>query len=147
VFFHTVARTSQADFQIKGRHPLTEHYSALGPEVAAGPDGKTLVPKNRELVERLRSFDAVIVAGQAKSHCVAWTVADLLQEAPDLAERVYLLEDCSSAVVVPGVVDYTDEADEAFERFAEAGAHVVLSTDDVQSWPGRLGMSVARLEG
>jgi nicotinamidase-related amidase len=51
-----------------------------------------------------------------------------------LAEKVYLLEDCSSAVVVPGVVDYTDEADAAFERFAAAGMHVVRSTEPIASW-------------
>ena len=44
-----------------------------------------------------------------------------------LGEKVYLLEDCTSPVVVPGSVDYTDEADAAFERFAGSGAHVVRS--------------------
>ncbi|HEY2655378.1 MAG TPA: hypothetical protein VGI55_06285 [Solirubrobacteraceae bacterium] len=53
-----------------------------------------------------------------------------------LAERTYLLEDCTSAVVVPGVVDYTDEADAAFARFAAAGMHVVRSTDPMETWPG-----------
>ena len=51
-----------------------------------------------------------------------------------LAEKVYLLEDCTSPVVVPGVVDYTDEADAAFDRFAEAGMHVVRSTDPIENW-------------
>jgi len=37
---------------------------------------------------------------------------------------------------VPGVVDYTDEADAAFERYAAAGMHVVRSTDPIPSWPG-----------
>ena len=144
IFFHGAARSSQADFQIKGRHPLTEHYSALGPEVTTGPDGTTLVEKNRALVEKLRSFDAVVVAGQAKSHCVAWTLEDLLREAPDIAERLYLLEDCTSPVAVPGLVDFTAEADAAFERFAAAGAHVVRSTDPVLAWPGILGAAKAR---
>ena len=87
----------------------------------------------------LLSYDAVIIAGQAKSHCVAWTIDDLLAGAAGerrLAEKVYLLEDCSSPVVVPGVVDYTDEADRAFERFAEAGMHVVHSTYPIAKWPG-----------
>jgi hypothetical protein len=30
---------------------------------------------------------------------------------------------------VPGAVDYTDEADAAFERYAAAGMHVIRSTD------------------
>jgi len=33
-------------------------------------------------------------------------------------------------------VDFTDEADAAFRRFAEAGMHVVRSTDPIASWPG-----------
>jgi hypothetical protein len=37
---------------------------------------------------------------------------------------------------VPGVMDYTDEANAAFRRFADAGMHVVRSTDPIESWPG-----------
>lgn len=138
-FFHGIARRSQPEFQVKGDNPLTEHYSMLGPEVTEGPDGDRLGGKNRELIEKLLSFDVVVIAGQAKSHCVAWTIRDLLEDAAAgerLAEHTYLLEDCTSAVVVPGVVDYTDEADAAFARYASAGAHIVRSTDPIESWPG-----------
>ena len=139
-FFHGIARYSQPSFQVKGEHPLTEHYSMLGPEVTHGPDGDLLAGKNTVLIDRLLEFDAVVVAGQAKSHCVAWTIDDLLEgddsRVQRLAERVYLLEDCSSAVVVPGVVDYTDDADAAYERFSAAGMHVVRSTEPMADWPG-----------
>jgi nicotinamidase-related amidase len=139
IFFHTVARHSQPDFQVKGDNPLTEHYSMLGPEVTEGPDGDPLAARNTALVQKLLTFDIVIVAGQAKSHCLAWTIDDLLTH-PDvrehLAPRTYLLEDCTSPVVVPGAIDYTDEADAAFERYARAGMHVVRSTDPVAGWLG-----------
>jgi nicotinamidase-related amidase len=137
IFFHSIARRSQPDFQLKGRSPLTEHYSVLGPEVTRGPDGEPLEVKNEALLEKLFAFDAVVIAGQAKSHCVAWTIDDLLAS-PFLgvAEKVYLLEDCTSPVVVPGVVDYTDEADAAFGRFEAAGMHVVRSTEPIETWPG-----------
>jgi nicotinamidase-related amidase len=140
VFFHGVARQSSAEFLVKGEEPLTEHYSMLGPEVIEGPDGDVLGAKNRELIAALLEFDAVVVAGQAKSHCLAWTIDDLLEDDDvqerRLAERTYLLEDCSSPVVVPGVVDYTDAADAAFERYRDAGMNVVRSTDPIASWPG-----------
>jgi nicotinamidase-related amidase len=140
VFFHRVARFSRPEFQVKGNNPLTEHYSVLGPEVTEGPDGDSLGETDSELVDKLLTFDAVVVAGQAKSHCLAWTIDDLLDEEAvrerRLAERTYLLEDCTSPVVVPGVVDYTDEADAAFERYAAAGLHVVRSTSPIESWPG-----------
>jgi nicotinamidase-related amidase len=136
VFFHSIARRSRPDFQVKGQNPLTEHYSVLGPEVTTGPAEEEIAERNTALVEQLLAFDAVMIAGQAKSHCVAWTIDDLLDDLGELARKVYLLEDCTSPVVVPGVVDYTQEANAAFRRFAEAGMHVVRSTEPMDSWPG-----------
>jgi nicotinamidase-related amidase len=129
VFFHTIARHSQPELEIKGRHPLTEHYSIFGPDVTHGPHGEQLSGRNRALIEDLRGYDAIYVAGQAKSHCVAWSIQDLLAEVP--AGKVHLLEDCTSPVVVPGAVDFTTEADAAFARFAEAGAQLARSADPV----------------
>lgn len=142
-FFHAIARSAPTHFEIKGFAPLTEHYSVLGPEVLRGSRGEQLGERNAALVERLRGFDAVLVAGQAKSHCVAWTVADLLGEAPELGPRLYLLEDCTSPVVVPGAVDYTADADRAFADFAERGAHVVRSSEPMSAWPGPLAAAAA----
>jgi nicotinamidase-related amidase len=105
-----------------------------------GPDGKPIAARNEQFVQRLLDFDVVAIAGQAKSHCVAWTLHDLLTEVrvkdPKLAEKVYLLEDCTSPVVVPGGADFTEQADEAFQHFADAGMHVVRSTEPLEGWPG-----------
>jgi nicotinamidase-related amidase len=140
IFFHTIARRSQPVYHIKGSNPFTEHYSVIGPEVLTDPDGKLIGERNPYFEEILLNFDAVVIAGQAKSHCVAWTIDDLLSdlrgERSKLAEKVYLLEDCTSPVVIPGVIDYTDQADAAFRKFADAGMHIVRSTDPVTSWPG-----------
>jgi nicotinamidase-related amidase len=133
LFFHSIARNAQYELEIKGNKPFTENYSAIGPEVLTGPMGETLGTYSTKFVEQLQQYDRLIIAGQAKSHCVAWTVSDLLDDInstdPELAKKVYLLEDCSSPVVVPGVVDHTDAADAAYARFAAAGMHVVKSTD------------------
>jgi nicotinamidase-related amidase len=140
IFFHSMARNSQALFEIKGGNPLTENYSVLQPEVLDGPEGNPIAHKNAQFIDKLLEFDAVIIAGQAKSHCVAWTIDDLLTEIvardPKLARKVYLLEDCTSPVVVPGVVDFTQQADAAFLRFAQAGMNVVKSTQSIDSWAG-----------
>jgi nicotinamidase-related amidase len=140
LFFHSIARYSQPDFRIKGGNPLTEHYSVLGPEVTEGPEGEEIARKDRHLIERLLEFDAVLVAGQAKSHCVAWTIDDLLsgigENRIDLAQKIYLLEDCTSPVVIPNVVDFSEPADSAFRRFAEAGMNVVRSEVPIENWPG-----------
>jgi nicotinamidase-related amidase len=140
VFFHSIARLSQPDFQVKGDNPLTENYSVLRPEVLEGPAGEGIAEKNAGFIRKLLDFDAVIIAGQAKSHCMAWTIEDLLNEIRisdrKLSEKVYLLEDCTSAVVIPGVIDYTEEANKEFQKFSDAGMHVVRSSDPIVSWPG-----------
>lgn len=139
-FFHTTARYSRLDYEIKGTNPFSEHYSAIGPEVLTGPDGEQLGEKSDKFFKKIRKYDAVLFAGQAKSHCVAWTISDLLdqiqQADPDLAGKVYLLEDCTSPVVIPGAIDFTDQAEADFARFAEAGMHIVRSTDPIANWPG-----------
>ncbi|MBW4664122.1 MAG: isochorismatase [Chroococcus sp. CMT-3BRIN-NPC107] len=132
VFFHAIARDSQTQFEIKGNNPLTENYSVLRPEVLEGVGGTPLAQKNTRLIQQLLEFDKVIIAGQAKSHCVAWTIDDLLTEIqqidPTLAQKIYILEDCTSPVVVPKVVDYTEQAESAFKKFAASGMHLVKST-------------------
>jgi len=139
-FFHNLARHSQTGFEVKGGNPLTENYSVLRPEVLEDSQGRPIAQRNTRFIQKLLTYDAVIIAGQAKSHCVAWTIDDLLNEIasqdPALAKKVYLLEDCTSPVVVPGVVDFTDQADQAFQRFAAAGMNLVRSTDPMETWPG-----------
>jgi nicotinamidase-related amidase len=132
MFFHSAVRYSQPDFQIKGRNPLTEHYSAFGPEITTDAGGNKIAEKNFELINKLKSYDRIIIAGQAKSHCVAWSVDDLLNEAPDITEKVYLLEDTTSPVVIPGVIDFTDQANEAFKKFEKAGMHIVKTSQSIE---------------
>ena len=133
IFFHSMARQTQPNFQMKGNHPLTEHYSVLGPEVMRDATGEIICEKNYAFIDTLLDFDMILLAGQAKSHCVAWTIQDLLDgmvaRDKSLVSKVYLLEDCTSPVVVPDIVDFTDQADAAFKKFAEAGMNVVKSTD------------------
>ena len=139
VFFHTIARNSQAGFIVKGSNPFTESYSAIGPEVLEDSRGNPLGEKTDQVLRLLMGSDALIVAGQAKSHCVAWTIEDLLTELQsidqNLARKIYLLEDCSSPVVIPDVVDYTEPAEAAYQRFAKAGMHLVRTTETIDSWP------------
>ncbi len=135
-FFHAIARQAPTRVEIKGRNPLTENYSVLRPEVTEDASGTPIDSPNRALLEHLLSFDTVIVAGEAKSHCVAWTVEDLLAEVrardPQLAERIVLLDDCTSPVVVPGVADFTDAAEAAYARFAAAGMRRAVSTEPTE---------------
>ena len=137
VFFHSVARYAQADFEVKGTNPFTEHYSVVGPEVTVDAYGNQMGERNQKFIQNLQKYDVTLIAGQAKSHCVASTISHLLEDIltvdPALAEKVYLLQDCTSPVVVPGM-DYTEQADAEFARFAEAGMKIIQSTDAPDVW-------------
>lgn len=137
--FHSYVRGAQNQVQVKGGNPLTENYSIFGPEVTTRWDGKgTIASKNANFLRVLLDYDAVIIAGQASSHCVKSSIDDLLDEIQvkdsALAKKVYVLRDCTSAVVVPGVVDFTPEADKALDRYEAAGMNIVSSTDPMSSW-------------
>ncbi len=136
--FHAYVRNSQNQPQVKGGNPFAENYSVFSPEVLTDHEGKARLEKNTGFINLLLQFDAVVVAGQASSHCVMSSIRDLLgaisMKDPSLAKKVYILRDCTSAVVVPGVVDYTDAAQKAFDEFADAGMNLVLSTDPMDSW-------------
>lgn len=137
LFFHSVARQTQTQFELKGSHPLTENYSVLGPEVSHNQQGQLILAPNQALIEQLLQFDRILVAGQAKSHCVAWTVHDLVRAAertdPRICQQIYLLEDCMSPVVIPGVVDFTDLAEQTFQNLANRGIHRINSQENL-SW-------------
>ena len=110
--------------EIKGRNALTENYSVLRPEVGDGPSGaadRAGQPRARRPPagvrrghrggrgeEPLRRVDGRGPAGGDP------------RPRPRARAQVVLLDDCTSPVVVPGVVDFTDAADAAFARFAAA---------------------------
>jgi nicotinamidase-related amidase len=141
--FHAWCRGSRAAIETKGDHPLTENYSVLAPEVRLTFEGHELARTNERLLETLLEADALVIAGQAASHCVKSSIDDLLEKLPPgRRENVYILEDCMSAVAVPDperpgelLADFTEAAQQALQRFAEAGLQVVRSTDALDSWP------------
>jgi nicotinamidase-related amidase len=139
--FHAFLRSAPDRSEIKGRNALSEFYSVFSTEVFGLHDGGE---RNAALLDALLAEDAIIVAGQAASHCVKSSIEDLLDEIrrrdPALARKVYVLVDCMSSVAVPDgeggfFADFTPQAEAALARFAEAGMHLVRSTDPIESWP------------
>jgi nicotinamidase-related amidase len=144
--FHAWARSAPNGVEIKGGHALTENYSVLAPEVLTAFDGGVIAARNSAFVERLLAADAIVVAGQAASHCVKSSLEDLLDEIrardPRLARKVYVLRDGMSAVAVPDparpgafAFDFTPQAEAMLERLAEAGLHVVDTATPMRDWP------------
>ncbi len=145
--FHAYLRGARPPMAIKGEHALSENYSVFSPEVTERHDSadNPLAERNPALIQQLLRADALVIAGQAASHCVASSIDDLLDEIqrldPALARKVYILTDCMSAVTVPDGkggfhADFTPQAEAALARYADAGMHLVKSTDAMSGWPG-----------
>lgn len=138
--FHAYCRGADDPLVIKGTHPLTEHYSVFRPEVTTTHEGGAIegAAVNTGLLDTLLAADALVVAGEASSHCVRESLTDLLAHVrrrdPTLARTVYILEDCMAPVVVPGGRDFTDDAEAALRRVEEAGMHRVRSTVPIAEW-------------
>jgi hypothetical protein len=75
----------------------------------------------------------IVVAGQASSHCVRWSVDDPLGRMraldPALPGRVFVLRR-----PIPEL-DFTPQAEEAFARWVELGVHIVESAQPMAEWP------------
>ena len=80
----------------KGEHPETEHFGAFRAQVPL--EGYPSTQFNFNLQRTLEKYDVVYLTGQAKSHCVANTLKQLVREVPNLAKKLVVLEDTMSDV-------------------------------------------------
>jgi nicotinamidase-related amidase len=83
------------DLIIKGTNPLTEHFGALMANVPI--EGSPETQLNKDLVRKLQIYDKILIAGEARSHCVATTIKQFLN-IDGFAARLVILEDCMSDV-------------------------------------------------
>ena len=106
---------------VKGANPLTEHFGALMANIALEDSPETQL--NTDLVSKLMSYNQIVIAGEAKSHCVATTVKQMLNIG-GLAPKLIILEDCMS-----DVTGFETIALPIFRKAKEKGAKFLLSTD------------------
>ena len=99
-------------------------YSALKAEVIVETDPDTSL--NRGLIERLSRYERILVCGQAKSHCVNFTVRDLVDNLDwpkTELHRIWLLEDAMSSVTT------FEQAGEQFIADMKMAGLTVTTTD------------------
>lgn len=138
--FHGVSRLNQTHFETKGTHAMTENYSVLSPEVRE-LGGQPVGGFNAPFFKVLMEYDRIYVFGEAKSHCVLSTIADLKTEIQStdrsLMDKVYILEDAMSPVPAPPLsplppeLDFPRIGDRAVADFRASGMHVVKTTDPI----------------
>lgn len=117
-------------FVTKGSNPLTEHFGAFRANIEMADDPSTQF--NQELVGYLSQYDQVYVAGEARSHCVANTLRQLLQEVPSFVPKLIFLEDCMSDVVGANLPQaFYDGVNAIYAEAKAKGVQFVKSTDPV----------------
>jgi nicotinamidase-related amidase len=86
------------EFIVKNSSRFTERFSAVRAAVEVPGDPSTRV--NKALLQDLDEADAVWVAGEASSHCVADTVSDIVEysQNKEIARKIVLLADAMSPV-------------------------------------------------
>ena len=101
--------------------------------------GETLGSHNPAFIDKLQKVDALVIAGQAKSHCVAWTISGPARGYPGKRIRRWPESVPAGGLHVAGGgagSRLQPRRTKAFVRFAEAGMHRVKSTDPMESWEG-----------
>ncbi len=129
ILWHSLARKTQPTWLTKGTVPLTEHYSIVQPEIPV--PNHPMGGKNKQFLDTLAEADAIVIAGEAESHCVLETVEDLVEDftnRPDALRKIYFLRDCTSPVVHPDV-DFHAIALARFADFKKQGVNFINSTD------------------
>jgi nicotinamidase/pyrazinamidase len=84
----------------KGTYPLSEHFGIFRANIPVANRPETLL--NQGLIDSLEKFQNVYLVGEAKSHCVANSLKQAMEEAPNLARKFVILEDCMSDVCEMG---------------------------------------------
>eukprot|EP00644_Phytophthora_capsici_P007604 jgi/Phyca11/557222/estExt2_Genewise1Plus.C_PHYCAscaffold_1040048 len=111
------------EYVMKGSNPFTEHYSALRAEYLLSYDPSTSL--NTELMTTLQRSKRLVIVGEALSHCVNFTVRDLVDNWPeDRLSDLIILTDCSSPVA-----GYETEAEEFLNDMAALGLTLTTSTE------------------
>jgi nicotinamidase-related amidase len=122
VYFHSVAKKTVVQRLVKGQDPMTEMYGIIKAEY----DVRNYI--NMDFLNKIEKFDKIIIAGEAKSHCVLESIRQILEHyanRPDITSKVYVLEDCMSNIT--GFEQPTVDAFNAFKR--QYNINIVNSVD------------------
>lgn len=123
------ARTGlKVEYIRKGENPYTEHYSAIKAEVVLDDYSDV----NDNLLSKIALSRQVYIAGEAKSHCVADTVIDIIEELKNMDSvcEISILEDCMSPVG-----GFESQSEKFVQWCKESGVNIIDSNEFNPSRP------------
>lgn len=103
----------------KGKNPFTEHFGAFQSQVEISGHPDTFF--NKELLNHLKSHSKVHLAGEAESHCVAYTLHQINQlEDTEINQKLVVHKNCMSPVQ-----GFEGVADGVFNKASERGSEII----------------------
>lgn len=106
----------------KGSNPFTEHYSVVRADVEDPADPTTRL--NERFIRLLKLYDTILIAGEALSHCLSFTLRDIFNEfGVDQIKKFVLLKDATSNV--PGC---EQQGQDFIDKFSAAPYNMQVTT-------------------
>lgn len=102
IYFHSVAKKTVVQRLVKGQDPLSEMYGIIKPEY----DIQNYI--NIDFLNKLETYDKIVISGEARDYCVYESLKQMLEyyaNNTEVLKKVYVLEDCMSAIGNPADVD------------------------------------------
>ena len=123
VHFLSIARNIPLKKIRKGQMPLSEMYGIIKPEYSMSDS------TNTDLLNELAQFDKIVIAGEAKSHCVLESVKQICEafyDKPEITRKIYVLTDCMS-----DIAGYEEKSEVGYKILANNyKINLVKSTDN-----------------
>lgn len=114
---------ANVNYITKGSNSFHEHYSAIQAEVVDPSDPST--SPNMRLIQQLEKVDRVYICGEALSHCVRFTIEDIVKYFnQDHLSKLYIIMDCSSVIT-----GFEKETEDFIEKMKQIGLNFCNSTD------------------
>lgn len=95
LYYHSAARNSMPILIPKGQNPYTEMYGIIKSE---NPEDCYI---NQMVLDAVKQYDRIFIAGEASSHCVLASVEQILEYFSDnreITSRITILTDCMSPI-------------------------------------------------
>lgn len=110
--------------ELKGSNPFTEHFGIFTANIPIETDQST--QPNYPLLHSLNRFDKIFIAGEARSHCVATSLKQIIELMPEMANKLVILEDCMS-----DVIGFAEQATPIYQNAYSLGSSVFNSKNQI----------------
>ncbi|MED4072653.1 hypothetical protein [Priestia endophytica] len=124
IHYHSSVHKTPIEKIVKGENPLSEMYGIIKSEHAEKDD------TNYSFLNRLKEYDKIIIAGEAKSHCVLESIKQIThyyRNDDNLTSNIIVLQDCMSSIQ-----GFEEETEKEYAHIAKTHGIKLMNWKDVR---------------